>query len=361
LNIIKISNEKSVFIDNLCDTCYIELHPLLKFSKPLILKICKKCNRFYLKDRWISSHSNELESILDNALKDIVPLQIDSSPRTEIEIQADVFGNIDSILKANSIDINIQAKGRSHGSLNIHNEVYKARKVSLVLTICPSCLSLKRGEFKAVLHIITPKRELLEQERDYIISVVERETGKSIKVDHLSYISKFTMKRGKITFYVGSEKFARSLASIINYNLGGILKESYKFGSHRIPKEVKKNKLYISLYLPSFVTGDLLRVNEAPFYVTKIQGKNVSGINLKTKEKFKRPLKTLKNASILLHASDLRSFIYFSQTKDTIQLIDLESNQIYEVPKSFEKSEFEIGKYLKGFEVDSRIYLIPNQ
>ncbi len=355
----KLDDEQVKFIDNLCHQCYIEIHPLLKFPHPLILKLCKKCNRYYGNKRWVSSHSFNLESILDSALKECIPLLIEYSPETEIEVVSNVFGNLDSILKTNLISVDIEAKGRSHNLLNIFDEKYNNLSIKLVFTVCPSCLSLKRGDYLAVLHIISPGRGLLDSERDYIISLIENESDKSIKVDNLSYISKFTMKKGKITFYVGSEKFARSLASLISYNLGGFLKETYKSGSRRIPKEIKRNKLYISLYLPSFVTGDLLWINDTPFYITKIQGKNAFGVNLKTREKFKRPLKTLKNANILQHASDLRSFIYFSQTKDTIELIDLDSNQIYEVSKSPEREEFEIGKFLKGFEVDSRIYLIP--
>ncbi|NVM53731.1 MAG: hypothetical protein HWN66_08510 [Candidatus Helarchaeota archaeon] len=355
-----MGNENTKLIDNLCQQCYIELHPLLQFPLPLQLKLCKKCNRYYLKNRWISSPFESLEHILDSALKDVIPLQVEISPQAELEIKTHVFGKFESILKTNSITIDIQAIGHAHETLEIYPEVYKTRKVNLIFTVCPSCLSLRRGEYQAVLHILTPNREMLERERDYILSLVENESVRSTKLDFLAYITKFTMKKGKISFYIGSEKFARSLASIISYNLGGFLKETYKFGSRKIPKEVKRNKLYISLYLPTFVNGDLLWANNAPLFVIKVQGKSVVGINLTTHEKFKMPLKVLKNAKILQHWSDIRSFIYFSQTNETIQLMDLKNYEIFDVQKSSKYSELEVGRNIKGFEVDGKLYLIPN-
>jgi hypothetical protein len=82
------------------------------------------------------------------------------------------------------------------------------------------------------------------------------------------------MKKGKITFYIGSERFARVLASHLRYNIGGLLKETYKSGSRKIPKEVKLNRLYISLYLNPFIEGDLVGIKDIPrrtlvgFYTT---------------------------------------------------------------------------------------------
>jgi NMD protein affecting ribosome stability and mRNA decay len=200
---------------------------------------------------------------------------------------------------------------------------------------------------------------MTEHERDFILSLIENESAKSIKLDHLAYISKFTMKKGKITFFIGSEKFARSLASSFSYNLGGLIKETYKFGSLKIPKEVKQNKLYISVYLPTFIKGDLLWVKNTPMYVIKVQGKKVTCLNLIKYEKANLSLKLLKKVEILRYSNQILSFLYFSQTKDTIQLMDLKTYQIYEVSNSPKYSELEVGQYINGFDVKGQIYLIP--
>lgn len=355
----RIASEKVQLIENLCPDCYIELHPLLTFPAPLKIKLCEKCNRYFFKNRWITSHYTDLESIIDNSLKDIIPPQIERPPQTELEITSNVPGNMESILRKQSIIIDINARGRAHNTLDIYSESYKSQKVDLIFTVCPSCLSVKRGMYQAILHILTPDREMLERERDYVFSFIEKQVAKSTKLDDLAYISKFNMKKGKITFYVGSEKFARALASNLSYNLGGLLKETYKFGSRKIPKEVKQNKLYISIYLPSFVEGDLLWVNNAPLHITQIRGKKVSGHNLITLEQFKKPLKVLKHATVLLHSSDIRSFINFSQTKETFQLMDLKNYRIFEIPKSEKYGELKVGEVTRGFEVDGQIHIIP--
>ena len=355
----KIPKEKNKLLDNLCQECYTELHPLLKIPHPLQLKLCKKCNRFYLKDRWISSHFTELEDLLEYATKEVIPLKLEFPSKAELVITTNIIGNLESILRTSLILIDIQIVGTSHEAIPPYSEKYVSQDVKLTFTICPSCLSIKRGEYQAVLHVIAPNRELAEQERDYILSLIETESEKLVKTDYLAYISKFKSSKGKISFYIGSEKFARSLASTIGYNLGGTPKETYKSGSHRIPKEVKQNKLYISLYLPSFVRGDLLLVKNAPLYVTKILSKKVRCINLDTYETVKLPLKLLKNAEILQHSNSLRLFLYFSQTKETIQLMDLQNYQIYEISNFPKYSEFEIGNHIKGFEVKGQIFLIP--
>ncbi|MFX1298423.1 MAG: NMD3-related protein [Promethearchaeota archaeon] len=355
----KLANEKNHLIENLCQQCYIQLHPLLKFPQPLQLKLCRKCSRYFLKNQWISSPFNKLEDILELAINETIPHQLVIHPNTELIISTNISENLESILRTNSIIIDIQGKGNVHKSLTPYIENYTAQKITLVFSICPSCLSLKRGEYQAVLHITAPGRQLTEQERDFILSFMDNQISKSIKIDHLAYISKFTMKKGKITFYIGSEKFARSLASNIKYQLGGIsLRETYKFGSRRIPKEVKQNKLYISIHLPSFIKGDLILVKNSPLYVTKVYGKKVSCINLNKHEKVTIPLKILKNPKILRHFNDLHSFLYFSQAQETIQLMDLQNYRIFEIPNSSKYDTLEIGKIINGFEVNGQIYLV---
>ena len=166
------------------------------------------------------------------------------------------------------------------------------------------------------------------------------------------------MKKGKISFFIGSEKFARSLASIMSYNLGGTLKETYRFGSQRIPKEVKENRLYISLYLPSFVKGDLLWVKNTPVLVIDIRGKYVQCIDLMNYEKMKFPLKQLKDVEIVKRSNAVREFLFFARTKKTIQLMDLENYRIYELLYRPKYDELEIGKNIYGFDINGQIYLI---
>jgi NMD protein affecting ribosome stability and mRNA decay len=256
------------------------------------------------------------------------------------------------------ITIDIQAKGTIHQTLKPYTETYNTQKAHLIFTVCPSCLSLKRGSYQAVLHILASHREMTEKERDYIFSLVTAESEKAGKLDHLAYISKCTMKKGKITFFIGSERFARALASNLRYNLGGLLKETFKSGSRKIPKEVKLNRLYISLYLNLFIEGDLLWVKDSPLYVLHIQGDAVKSINLLTQQEVKTPSKNLKNANILRHPTDLRTFMYFSQTKEIIQLMDIKNYQIYEISKSPVHCDLEVGKYINGFEVNGQLFLV---
>jgi len=357
----KIAIENFQLIDNLCHECYKELHPLLKFPNPLYIKLCKKCYRYFYKNRWITLNSNDLEEILDIALKDIIPTQIDIIPQTELDIKMKIFNNIEAILKTNSVEFDLIAKGHAHNALELYTETYDTRKINLNFTICPSCLSVKRGAYQAVLHIITPGRDMLDEEREYIFSLIDSEVDKLGQIDYFAYISKFTIKKGKITLFLGSEKFAHTLASDISNNLGGTQKETYNFGARVIPREVKQNKLYISLHLSPFIKGDLIWLNNSPLYVLKIKGKNITCIDLNTHEKMKRPLKLLKNTKILQHPKDLHTYICYSQTKEMIQLMDLENYQIFELLRSSVSEELEIGNNVKGFEVEGKIFLIPTK
>ncbi|MHA1277793.1 MAG: NMD3-related protein [Candidatus Helarchaeota archaeon] len=353
-----ILDKKMLLFDNLCQNCYIELHPLLKIPPSLEFKLCKKCHRFVLKNRWISSPFIDLERIIDQGIKDSLPFQLESYPHTQLQITTNTSGNLESILLKNVVSVDITAIGTAHKSLKHYTEKYSGKKVKILFTICPSCLSLKRGEYKAVLHVIAPRRHITHYEQDFIFSLIENEIENAKKADFTAYISKLSMKKRKITLFIGSEKFARSLALTISYNLGGILKETYKFGSQRIPKEVKENKLYISLYLPPFLKGDLLRVKNAPLFITGIRGKMVRFKNLITYEKVKFPLNQLKNAEIIQRSDEAHQFLYFAQTNRTIQLMDIENYQIYELPYLSKYNELDIGKNYYGFDVDGQILLI---
>ncbi len=355
----KSPDDKVQLIQNLCPQCYTKLHPLLKFPRSLHIKLCKKCYRYFFKNRWISSFYDNLEDIINHVLKETIPTQLKISPSTRLEIKPDIMTNIESIVKRNWLQIEISATGKSHETLPPHTEIYKAQKVTITFTICPFCLSLKRGDYQAVLHVLAPKRALTDYERDYVFSLIEEESRKSLKIDYKAYISKYTIKKGKISFFIGSEKFARSLASSIGYHLGGLIKETYKSGSQKIPKTIKQNKLYISIYLPSFVKGDLLWIKNSPLYVVKIQGKKVSCINLNTYEKEKIPISKLKKVEILEYADNLRQFLCFSKTEETIQLLDLHSYRIYEILNTPKYDDLKIGQNIDGFEVNGRIFLIP--
>ncbi len=356
----KQPEDNNSLIENLCIECYKEINPLLKIPSPLKIKLCEKCNRYYIKNRWISSHYNSLEQILDYVIKESIPFQLQTPPQSEVIISTKISENLETILNRNLTYVDIVVTGKNHESQAPYTETYEAKKVQINFTICPSCLSLKRGEYQSVFHILAPSRELTEKEQDLIFSIIEKENYSASLSDPLSYISKFSIKRGKMTFYLGSEKLGRALASIIRENLGGSIKETYKFGSKKMPKEIKRNKLYISLYLPPFIQGDLLQLNNLSLYVTKIKGQNVNLTNLINQEHIKIPIKNLKNVEILRHLKDIRTFLYFAQTKEQIQLMDLQNYQIYEMsfPKNF--NEFEIGKLIKGFEINGQIYLLLN-
>lgn len=354
----KIEKEIPFLIDNLCPDCYKPLHPLLKFPYPLEIKLCRKCYRIFIKNRWITPPESDIEEVLDYALKESLPSQISKNPQTSLKIIPHLGNNLDSIQSMNSLEVEIRATGRAHESLKEYTEVYQAQKVKLIFTVCPFCISYKRGEYEAVLHVLATDRELTDWEVDQTYSLVGNEVEKMINIDYLAYISKLTSKKGKITFYIGSERFARLVASILRFNLGGNLKETYSSGFQRIPKEVKRNKLYISLYLPSYTLGCLLLLNNLPIYITRIQSKYVTYLNLKTYEKTKVPQKQLENAQILRRKDDLRAYLYLSQTGQMIQLLDLETYQIFELSKSPFYNNLQIGDNLKGFELDGQILLI---
>ncbi|MDD1778705.1 MAG: hypothetical protein LUQ65_11110 [Candidatus Helarchaeota archaeon] len=356
----KIDKGNSVLIDNLCPTCYKTLHPLLKFPYPLEIKLCRKCYRFFVKNRWITPPESDLEEILDYALKESLPSQISKNPQSSLEIIPNLGNNLDSIQSMNSLEVEIRSTGRAHESLKEYTEIYHAQKVKLIFTVCPFCLSYKRGEYEAVLHVLAMDRDLTDWEVDQTYSLVGNEVEKMINIDYLAYISKLTSKKGKITFYIGSERFARLVASILRFNLGGNIKETYKSGSQRIPKEVKRNKLYISLYLPPYTLGCLLLLNNLPIYIVRIQSKYVTYLNLNTYEKTKVPQKQLENTQILRRKDDLRAYLYLSQTDQLIQLLDLESYQIFELSKSPLYNKLQIGDNLKGFELDGQILIIPD-
>jgi len=346
-------------IENLCTNCYKDLHPLLDFPNSLQIKLCKKCNRFFSNNKWLSSPNFAIENVIDDALKESLPAQIYKKPQTRLEIASKLAEKPEYIPSINSIFIDIKAIGHAHESMNDYCESYNAQKVNIMFTICPFCLSFRRGDYQAVLHIISVDREFMDWEIDFIFSLLADEVEKMVNIDYLAYISKFTFKKSKITFYVGSEKFARLIASLIQFNLGGSLKETYKSNFRKISKDLKRNKLYISLYLPPYTINDLISLSNSVCYITKIQSKYVSYIDLKTFDRSKVPRKLLKNAQILKRKSDLRAYLYLSKTNEMMQILDLENYQIFEIILSPIYNNLEIGNYLKGFELNGEIFIIP--
>ncbi|HUT81958.1 MAG TPA: NMD3-related protein [Candidatus Bathyarchaeia archaeon] len=266
------TEEEEEIVEGFCLSCYKDEFPLIVSfpEKQFNITSCKICGDLMFNGKWKEVY-DDTQSVVFEFLDSFIT-------------KAKIIKNAKKILVAGLKEIPYDVASKQmltvifEGSPKPEVPVYQ-QEVPLELVvnigICERCAQHKRGYFESIVQIRSDKREIRDDEQITISKMIE--IKKEEMIGHrMAYISKTVdQDRGGIDLYIGTEKFAKTLAHFLAEKLAASIEYSTKL------KTMKDGKpIYQSTYcvrIPYFEIGDIVSYQNNP---CQIMGINYGRVNL---------------------------------------------------------------------------------
>ncbi|TFF84828.1 hypothetical protein EU523_01115 [Candidatus Heimdallarchaeota archaeon] len=351
------SESEEPIVQGFCLSCYAKEFPLvLKIpEKGLQLTTCKLCGDLAYHSKW-KEVEDDSTSIIDDFLREYLE-KVKTVSSTKViaisNIEEPPFG------VASKQEVVIIFEGSP-------NEEVPAYQQEIVLPIkinagvCERCGKFTGGYYESIVQIRSDQRKIKEKEQMFISQIIEQKRNQSLKDNRMAYISKTVDQiRGGIDLYIGDKNFAKNLASEIASHFAASIEYSTKL------KSVKDGKpIYYTTYcvrLPNFEIGDLVRYQKGLFQIQMINNGRATLYNLRTKESKTLSQKDSTPEKIELYKKkkNLQKYIIMSLQKTTVSLMNLQTYETINVPRSSLVDDHEEGQETLLIELSDGYFECP--
>ena len=274
------SDLEEKIIDGFCLSCYSEEFPLiLSFpEKQFNVTACKLCGDLMYHGTWQEVFEEPKEVLLD--FLDEFISKTKKIKDTKKVLVKDFEEPLYDVASKQSITVLFEGTPKKEVP-PYQQEV----DIDLVINIgvCERCAKFTRGYFESIVQIRSDKRPINEEEQLLISSLIQQKKEEALGGDRMAYISKVVdQSKGGIDLYIGSEKFAKQIATFLAEHLAASIEYSTKL------KSVKDGKpLYQSTYcvrVPYFEVGDVVEYQGYPYQIMGINFGRVEIFNFKNQE-----------------------------------------------------------------------------
>ena len=340
---VECGKEEKIFRNGVCLSCYIKKNSFTKGPIYIDIYTCSRCSSYKHKNTW---HQDSFQEALKRLIKD------------NFQISKDLK-NVQIIIDRDKEGKNAPCKVTITGSL----EDYKVTEqhflnVRVKNTICDICSKQHGGYYEAILQIRADKIKLRKEEIDAIRNDIENfvETLR-VKGNRGLFITDIAEEHGGIDFYLSEKGYAYTVAKKIQEQYGGEIKQSSKNFGMKDGRQV--NRMTYLLRLPAYRKYDFISLDKSYFYISSIKGNRIHVIELSTWSERVIDLKELQKAKIIGGKELIKEMILVSQTKDEIQVMNVETYKTSEVKKPVNAS-FDSNK-VKVAIIEDNIFLLPEQ
>jgi nonsense-mediated mRNA decay protein 3 len=294
-----------------CIDCYTGKYPFgLRRRR---IKACK-CGRVFLKDREYKSFSRLLEDYL---IADIM-----APPGVDVKKV-----RVKSVEGEKIISVNVEVEGayKSRGFRREH-----AFKIKPFFFSCDVCSQLAGGYYEAVLQVRAPGfKPKLEEEM----------------------VTKVVKATGGVDYYIRSREYAKAFAHDLRQK-GFFVTTSSKLLGRKEGRRVYR--VYYAVKRPGFEVGDVVEY-KGKFLLVLELGKHVKLIDLESRKRRSVKLRELEGLEAYARPPDFRRFRVTAVRRDGIQVMDLDSYEVYEVPA---RGGVQQGEEVKALLVGNRVILL---
>lgn len=299
------SETEEKIVDGFCLSCFSQEFPLiLSFpEKKFNITACKLCGDLMYHSIWKEVFDNPKEIILE--FLDEYTRKAKKIEGTEKIVVSDFDDPPFDVASKHPLKIIFEGTPKKEVP-PYQQEI----DIELVINIgvCERCAKFARGYFESTVQVRSDRRAINEEEQLLISNLIQQKKEEALGGDRMAYISKTVdQSKGGIDLYIGSEKFAKQIATFLAEHLAASIEYSTKV------KSMKDGKpLYQSTYcvrVPYFEIGDVVEYQGYPYQIIGINYGRVEIFNLKTREtktlslKESHPdfLKVLKKMDQFLH------------------------------------------------------------
>ncbi len=328
-------------IENLCLRCYLEREFERKLPS-VKAAICPSCLSYRVKGKWVKSNTPMLSDAINQVVKGSVHFSFPS----------DVKGNV----RAEAVVEDVRPReGRNRVPVKItyeegcfHLEAHTIIDVYLKLEECPLCIRRKSEAKEAILQFRGVDKNVDNRLRKQILSIIDEEASR--------INATYKVEERKIGFdvKVSSRNMARSIAQKMKELFNAELVETFK---NKHAGEGRKGVTFISVRIPPQSDKFILLREKILKIKRDIKKRKVLSEDVVTGE----PLHIdLGKVRVLSREASLlpKEYMVLSVMNDVVQLMDLETYKIFEVPLLVDGKNFKEGMVLKAIEHEGKITLV---
>jgi nonsense-mediated mRNA decay protein 3 len=342
-------------LDGLCQTCYDKDHPLIEFSSPLPLEICKRCSSVKIAGDWktIRAKSDEDEREKQVGLlldKEIKPLVKGGSLTLEEEKRLDRV-----------LHLRVHASGRSDPSLDEHHEEYPL-EIRFTNSICETCSRISGGYYEAILQIRAEDRPVTKEEEKAITRLARERTVSAYGKDPLAFILDIMEDKFGFDIYFGSDHLCKRISEELELLYLAERKDNYKLVSQERGGKGKYRTTTL-LRLPRYTIGDFVEVSGNLCQVLNIGKGGLSCYDLEKKQRITISKKSARWRSVafLAEKTAQKPFSVVSNVYgQPIQLMDSVSYEILELEPTEFTQGIESGATINLLQYEEKWYIVPN-
>ncbi len=340
----KLGDEEPL-IDGMCPSCFVKRKGLFTRIPVLNIIICPRCGSWLYKGEWRDPLPIR-EIIRRIALRELEKELREKVDLIDIEIASDLY-------KVNKTQYGVKARVSA-----VLDETYPvSTEVELILNInrtsCPRCIAVAGGAHKALVQIRSAKGHLDENDMK-IIGRVLRDPGVAAEIVEIKE------KKTGLDVKLLSQVAAKRLSMLLSRDAGAKVVESFKPTKYNPDKGAWDGITTLSVRLPDLNKGDLVEYKGRPGVIRSRDHHGVeismlddgSNIHVTYEEYWKG---RLKKPGYMVYDKE---FLVVAEDKSTIYLLNEETGELDEYPKTKNLSDVKTGDRLKRVRVRDKVYMV---
>ena len=333
-------------VGNICIDCFLKDFQMIELPERIEVQICSHCNSKLEEGKWSEEFIPEEEiiyralerniKISDEVSNEIINLEIDQMKGTIASCYVEVVGEVEGT----------------------QIEETQETEVKILKTVCPTCSKLQAGYYEAVIQFRADSRDIKKEEYEKADEVVERTLIKQSKKDKLAYCPQIAKLKEGYDYYIGSLKTGRKVAEALKDEFGGTIKESPRLISEDKSTGKGLYRIWISVRIPEFELGDIIRYENKFLQVNDIDKNRVTCTDIKDSKKHSIPLKHMEEIELVKKQEEIETTTIISKSPKTIQILDPVDYSAVDLEMKEELSDCEIGDEIRLIKIDNYIYLV---
>lgn len=333
-------------VGSICIDCFLKDFKMIELPKRIEVQICSHCNSKLEEGKWSEEFIPE-EEIIYRALERNIKIS-DEVSNEIINLEIDQ-------MKGTIADCYVEVVGEVEGT---QIEETQETEVKILKTVCPTCSKLQAGYYEAVIQLRADSREIKKEEYEKANEVVERTLINQSKKDKLAYCPQIAKLKEGYDYYIGSLKSARKVVEALKDEFGGIVKESPRLISEDKSTGKGLYRIWISLRIPEFELGDIVRYEDKLSQVSDIDKNRVICFDIEDTKKHSIALKNMEDIELVKKQDEIETTTIISKSPKTIQILDPVDYSAVDLEMKDEFADYEIGDEIKLIKIDNYIYLV---
>ncbi len=346
----------SELFDNMCKECYIKSHVLVELPKATEVKMCPFCFSYFYKGKWIRPEGS-LEEVLKEAIARVLLARARINAKIVKDFDVEILRGLDRALSLRSTNLLVKVviRGSAHPKIEPYLNEEEVR-VKLVWKYCPACFKIKVKKEEAIVQVRATNRRLSEREKERIVNSLEALIDRLYEESPEAVILDYEEVEGGINIKLSSKKIARAIASFFQREYLATIKETYKIIGMVQGKE--KAKETISIRLPKFKIGDIIKIKNRFYLVKDIGNGRVYALDIEHGLPTSIKGKELKRATLIEHERIPAMIV--SIGRETITIMRLDNYETIELELKSYGEHIGVGSIVDLVRIEDKFFIIKS-